>query len=77
MGHIGVTHPRAVSHQGWHCPGTSERAGIPIGDPFHIAADTLWLSGRNAVTFSERLGKFGFEKMCFQEKEKSDCSWEE
>lgn len=59
-----------------HCSsaGTSQGVGIPIGDPLHIAADTLWLSGRNAVAFTEGLGDFGFEKCASRKKEKSDCS---
>lgn len=51
--------------------GTSPGVGIPIVEPLHIAADTLWLPGRNAVTFAEESGKFGFEKCASRKKKKA------
>lgn len=39
----------------------SQGVRIPIGNPLHKAADTLWLSRRNAGTSTKALGKFEFK----------------
>lgn len=62
-----------------HCSraGVSQGVGIPIGNPLHKAADTLWLSRRNAGTFTKGLGKFEFKTNVLPGKRKKRLFSEE